>query len=318
MTLLIVTIIIALGFEITNAFHDTANSIATTVSTKVLTPKKAILLASVFNLIGALMSNNVAKTISSGLTLPINSQLVIISALVAAIVWNLVTWHFGLPSSSSHAIIGGLLGASITYAGFNIVKWGGVVTKVLIPIITSPVLGFIIALIIIKVLNTFTVSDNKWFKKLQILSATFMAYAHGSNDASKTMGIITMALVSSGFYTGTNIPVWVIILCAVTMAIGTSFGGWKIIRTMGDKITTLDNKQGFVAETSAAIVIESMSVFAIPVSTTHVISSSIIGVGASKGKESVAWNIVTNMLSAWILTIPVTAVLASIILLIIN
>lgn len=312
LTILIITIIIALVFEFINGFHDTANSIATSVATKVLTPKQAIIMASILNLVGALASSNVAKTVSSGLLHDFNSQYVIISALLSAIIWNLITWYFGIPSSSSHALIGGLLGSAITFSGtLEIVKWSGVLSKILIPLLVSPLLGFILALIINSIIKRVTNKDNKIFNKLQILSAGLMAFSHGNNDAQKTMGIITMALVSAGFATKNDIPLWVTLICAITMALGTSMGGWRIIKTLGEKITELTPRQGFVAETSAAMVIELMTFFGKPISTTHVISSTIVGVGASGKPKSVRWEIVTNMLWTWLLTIPVTSLIGA-------
>lgn len=312
-SLLILTILVALVFELIVGSHDASNAIATSVSTKVLTPKKAVIMAAIFNMLGALYSTNVAKTISSGLTYDIKSQVVIIAALLSAIIWGLITWYFGLPSSSSHALIGGLLGSAIAYAGLNVVKWEGVIQKVFIPLLTSPILGFIIALVFMNILNKFTTVNNKWFKRLQIFSAMFTAWAHGNNDSQKAMGIITLALVSAGVHTGNSIPTWVIIASALSIALGTSIGGWKIINTMGEKITKLDNRQGFAAETTAATIIESMSILGIPISTTHVVSSAIIGVGISKGKEYIGWKTVTTMMSAWILTIPVCGVIAALI-----
>ncbi len=307
---LAITILIALIFEFTNAFHDTANAIATVVGTKILTPKKAIILATIFNLIGALLGSNVAKTITSGLTYQITSEYVIISALISAITWNLITWYFGIPSSSSHALIGGLLGSAIASSNFNIVKWDSVISKIFIPLMFSPIIGFVIALILMRIINSIKINE-KWYNKLQILSSALVAFAHGNNDAQKTMGIITLSLISFGYLGTQDIPFYVKITCAIVMAIGTAVGGWRIIDTLGNKITQLKPKQGFSAQISSATIMESMSYFGIPISTTHVISTSVIGAGASEGKEAVNWSVVINMLIAWLVTLPITALLGA-------
>ncbi|MCX7711206.1 MAG: inorganic phosphate transporter [Clostridia bacterium] len=311
---LITVVILALTFDFINGFHDTANSIATSVSTRVLTPRAAIIMAASLNFLGALMSEKVAKTISKGLVNGSLEQYVIISALIAAITWNLITWYYGIPSSSSHALIGGLIGSSIVYAwSIEKVIWTGVWSKVIFPLITSPVIGFLFGLIIMSLLFKLLASlsqqiVNRWFSKLQILSAAFMAYTHGNNDAQKSMGIITLALVSSGLLSNeSGVPTWVKIACAVAMALGTSVGGWKIIKTMGVNMIRLQPIGGFAAETAAAAVIESATYFGAPVSTTHVISTSIMGVGAAKRLSAVRWALARNIVWAWVLTIPITA-----------
>ena len=317
---LIAVIAIALSFDFINGFHDTANAIATSVSTRVLKPRQAIIMAAALNFIGALISENVAKTISSGIVKGHLEQYVIVSALLAAIIWDLITWYLGIPCSSSHALIGGLVGSSIVYASsFGKIVWSGVLDKVVIPLFTSPVAGFLMGYVIMtclyKLLQSFSQRFvNKWFSKLQIFSAAFMAYSHGGNDAQKTMGIITLALVSAGVWDmDRGIPIWVKLMCALAMALGTSVGGWKIIKTIGVNMIRLKPIGGFAAETGAAIVIETMTAMGAPVSTTHVISTSIMGVGASKRLSAVRWSLALNIVEAWILTIPVTMILGAII-----
>lgn len=317
---LVLVVVLALGFDFINGFHDTANSIATSVSTRVLSPRQAIIMSASLNFVGALMSSKVAKTISSGLVdaSMIKVQYVIIATLIAAIIWDLITWYIGIPSSSSHALIGALIGSSIAYSGgINIVKWYGVLEKVIIPLVTSPVIGFIMGFffmsVLYKLLRPFSQRFvNRWFSKLQILSAAFMAYSHGNNDAQKSMGIITLALIGANLNNGHDgVQTWVMLACAVSMALGTSIGGWKIIKTMGVNMIRLQPIGGFAAETGAAIVIESMSAFGAPVSTTQVISTSIMGVGASKRLSAVRWALARNIVWAWIFTIPVTAIIGA-------
>lgn len=319
LTLLIIVILVALVFEYINGFHDSANAIATVVSTKVLTPRYAVMYGASLDFLGALMGTHVAKTIGKGI---IDSgcvtQVVILCALLGAIIWNLITWYYGLPSSSSHALIGGLIGASIVHAGIYSVNLKGVFEKVIIPMITSPVIGllvgFIIMIILMRLFNKANPDKiNKNFRKLQLVSSGLMALSHGSNDAQKTMGIIALALFSSGIIKTFDIPLWIIILCAVTMASGTMTGGWKIIRTMGSKVIKLKPIHGFAAETSAAGIILTASHFGIPLSTTHVISTSIMGVGATQRLSAVKWDVVKNIVTAWIFTIPASMLFAGII-----
>ena len=317
---LIGVIVLALSFDFINGFHDTANSIATSVSTRVLTPRAAILMAASLNFIGALTNSKVARTISGGLVNGALPDYVIISALAAAIIWDLVTWYFGIPSSSSHALIGGLVGSAIAYAAsLDKIIWAGVLDKVVIPLLTSPIIGFALGFLFMKglyaLLRPYSQSFvNKWFSKLQLISAAFMAYSHGNNDAQKSMGIITLALISGGMIDKkAGIPTWVMAACAVAMALGTSIGGWKIIKTMGVNMIRLQPINGFAAETGAAVVIETMSRLGAPVSTTHVISSAIMGVGASKRLSAVRWALARNIVWAWILTIPVTILMGSVI-----
>ena len=317
---LVLVVVLALGFDFINGFHDTANSIATSVSTRVLSPRTAILMSAILNFVGALTSSKVAHTITNGLvdSTMIKVQYVIIGTLIASIIWDLITWYFGIPSSSSHALIGALVGSSIAYSGgLSIVKWQGILDKVVIPLITSPIIGFAIGFVFMsflyKILRPFSQRFvNKWFSKLQILSAALMAYSHGNNDAQKSMGIITLALIGANLNNGhTGVQPWVMIACAISMALGTSIGGWKIIKTIGVNMIRLQPIGGFAAETGAAIVIETMTHFGAPVSTTHVISTSIMGVGASKRLSAVKWALARNIVYAWIFTIPVSAIIGA-------
>ena len=324
--LLIAVIAVALAFEFINGFHDCAHAIATVVSTKVLSPKQAVLFGASLEFIGALTGTHVAKTIGSGI---VNGEMitltVIFCALLAAVLWNLFTWWLGLPSSSSHALIGGLLGATIVKAGFSAVHFNTLMDKVIIPMFTSPVLGFCAGFMLMLLLAWIIVISkahpdkvNKKFRKLQLLSSGLMALSHGSNDAQKTMGIITLALMAGGvLHKGPSgefeIPIYVILACAITMAAGTMNGGWKIIKTMGHKIIRLKPIHGFAAETSAAGLILTASHFGIPLSTTHVISTAIMGVGSTLHAHAVKWKIVGNIVTAWIVTIPACMILSSII-----
>ena len=318
LTLLIFVIVAAIIFEYINGFHDSANAIATVVSTKVLTARAAIVYAGILNIGGAFMGTHVASTIGKGIVATDSvTQGVILCALLSAIIWNLITWYYGIPSSSSHALIGGLLGAAIAKAGYHVVHFEGVMEKVLLPMVTSPLIGFVIGfLCMVTILwvcaraNPNTV--NKYFKRMQLVSAGIMALSHGSNDAQKTMGIITLALVSYHTLPTFEVPYWVILGCALTMGLGTMGGGWRIIHTMGSKMIKLKPVHGFAAETSAAAVILTASHFGIPVSTTHIISTSIMGVGSTKGIHALKWGIVGNIVMAWVLTIPVCMVIAAI------
>jgi len=336
MTIFLIVLLAALAFEYINGFHDAANAIATVVSTKVLTPRQAIALAAVFNLVGALMGTAVASTIGKGL---VDTQYVtmitIFAGLTGAIVWNLLTWWLGLPSSSSHALIGGLCGAAIASAdgNWNVMHWAttdakgaaaGLWPKVVLPMLTSPLIGFFGGAVLMLLLTMLVHRlrpriVNGIFGKLQLVSAGFMAHSHGSNDAQKTMGIIALAL-----FTGTKsgafkdlpdwlaflrtpefvVDKWVVITCAVVMAAGTAAGGWRIIRTMGHKMVKLQPVHGFAAETTAAMVIHFASTLGIPLSTTHAISTSIMGVGVAKRFSAVKWGVVERIIWAWIFTLP--------------
>jgi inorganic phosphate transporter, PiT family len=314
-------VVLALAFDFINGFHDTAISIATTVSTRVMTPRQAIVMAAVLNFVGALISHNVAKTISSGLVhTTMIPEYVVIATLLAAIAWNLITWYYGIPSSSSHALIGGLIGASMAYSmGLGVVQWGGVVEKVLIPLVSSPVVGFLLGFMFMKLLAKALAWAspqfvNRWFSKLQIVSAAFMAFFHGTNDAQKSMGIITFAMIGAGILPlGANVPVWVMLACALAMAFGTAAGGWRIIKTMGVSMIKLQPIHGFAAQTTAAATIAAASAIGAPVSTTHITSSAIMGVGASKRLSAVRWMVATNILWAWVITIPITALMGALV-----
>jgi PiT family inorganic phosphate transporter len=313
--LLLCVIGLALVFDFINGFHDTANAIATSVSTRVLSPKVAVAMAAILNMVGALSGTAVAKTVGAGLVQAVSiTQVTIISALMAAIVWDLITWYLGLPTSSSHAILSGIVGAAIATSGFSVIIAKGVY-KVLIGLFFSPLIGFVLSIFLMYFLmwlfkkSTPTLVGNL-FGRLQILSAAYMAFSHGSNDAQKTMGIITMALVSYYHLTDFNVPIWVIIMCATAMAFGTAAGGWRIIKTLGVKLALLRPIHGFAAETAAATVIEVASRIGMPLSTTHVISSTIMGVGASKRFSAVRWGIGKNIVLAWVLTLPACLILA--------
>jgi len=310
---LVVVLVLAVVFDYINGFHDTANAIATSVATRALRPQHAILMAAAFNFIGAFAGTAVAKTIGAGLVQETTtSQAVVMAALLGAIAWNLLTWRLGIPSSSSHALIGSLLGATILAAGTGAVKWDGVVSKVLVPLVSSPILGFIIAFwLMIALYWTFRRARRRpmtrGFRRLQVLSAGYMAFAHGSNDAQKTMGIVTLALFSAGVIPTVDVPVWVIVVAASAISLGTAVGGWRIMRTMGRKVVELEPIHGFAAETTAATVLLVTAHLGMPVSTTHVISSAIMGVGSSKGPRGVRWGVARTILLAWVVTIPATA-----------
>ena len=306
-------ITVAFVFNFISGFHDTANAIATAVYTKALTPDKAILLAACMNLAGAMVSEKVAMTISSGIVNIALEQHVILAALIGAVIWNLITWWLAIPSSSSHALIGSLIGATIVYSrSAGTIIWSGVIKKVVIPLFTSPLIGFVIGFFFMKLIfnifaNWSQNKVNKTFLKAQLFSSALVAYSHGSNDAQKTMGIITLALISGGVLNSTaGVPFWVKVACAATMALGTFTGGKRIMKTMGGGMTKLEPSSGFVAQTASALVIEAMTFFGIPVSTTQVITTSIMGAGSAKRVSSVKWGIARNILFAWIITLPVS------------
>ena len=327
LSLLIAVVITAVVFDFINGFHDAANAIATVVSTGVLPVRTAVFVAGIFNFVGAVIGTAVAKTIASGFADPaIVTQLVVLAALLGAIVWNLITWWFGIPSSSSHALIGGLAGAVVAHAGASAFRWGALVQKVLIPLVLSPTLGFLAAFFVMiavtwiaSLLRPGTV--HKGSRRLQLVSACAMALSHGSNDAQKSMGIITLALLAfagAGGHgvpellmpKGSGIPLWVIGICAAAIGLGTMGGGKRIIKTMGTKIIRITPLQGFAAETSGAATILVASHFGVPVSTTHCINACIMGVGASKRISAVRWGVAGNILVAWVLTLPMAALIA--------
>ncbi|MGZ6213486.1 MAG: anion permease [Candidatus Limnocylindria bacterium] len=316
-TILLVVLGLAVLFDYINGFHDTANAIATSVSTRALSPRLAIAMSATANFAGALTGTAVAKTIGAGLVAPqAEGGLVVAAALAGAIVWNLLTWRLGIPSSSSHALIGGLLGASAAAIGFGAWQIGGILGKVILPLIGSPIAGFAggFALMLV-IFNLFVRAHpktmNDRFRRLQVLSAAFMAFSHGSNDAQKTMGVMTLALVSAGIIPEFKVPLWVIILAASAISFGTAVGGWRIIRTMGSKVVKLDPVHGFAAETTAASIIFGASTLGMPVSTTHVISSAILGVGSSDRFRAVHWGVARRIGIAWVLTLPASGLVAA-------
>ncbi len=308
--LLVAVLILAVAFDYVNGFHDTANAIATSVATRALRPAHAIFMAAAFNFIGAFAGTAVAKTIGTGLVdEATTTQVVVAAALVGAIAWNLITWRLGIPSSSSHALIGGLLGATLVAAGVASIKVAGFLEKVVLPLVSSPVIGFVLAFVLMVALFwIFRGADRRplarRFRRLQLLSAGFMAFSHGSNDAQKTMGVITLALFAAGVIPTVDVPTWVILLAATAMSLGTAAGGWRIMATMGHRVVELEPIHGFAAETTAATVIITAAHLGMPVSTTHVISSAIMGVGTSKGAHGVRWGVARGILVAWVVTIP--------------
>jgi PiT family inorganic phosphate transporter len=318
-TLLLLAVFgLAVSFDYVNGFHDTANAIATSVSTRALRPYQAILMSATANFLGALAGTAVAKFVAAGIvTIPGGDagQIIVSAALVGAIAWNLITWRAGIPSSSSHALIGGIIGATVAAIGTDALKVDGIVGKVLVPLVVSPVLGIVIGFLFMVVLfNLFRRAHprriNDRFRRLQVLSAAYMAFSHGSNDAQKTMGVMTIALVSAGILAEPVVPIWIILLAASAISLGTAAGGWRIIRTMGQKVVKLDPVHGFAAETTAASIILGASMFGIPVSTTHVISSAIMGVGSSDRFAAVRWGVAGDIVIAWILTLPASAAMA--------
>ena len=307
---LLLVIVLAVIFDYINGFHDSANAIATSVATQALRPRTAVLMAALMNFAGAFAGTAVAKTIGAGLVdVSTTTEAVVIAALIGAIVWNLFTWWFGIPSSSSHALIGGLLGATIVAAGVGALQIDGIVSKVLIPMFTSPLAGLVLGLLFMVLLARLFFKAprrpaSRIFRKAQVFSAGFMAFAHGSNDAQKTMGIITLALFAAGVLDDDTVPVWVIVVAATAMSLGTAAGGWRIMKTMGQRVVELEPVHGFAAETTAASVLIVTAQMGMPVSTTHVISSSITGVGVSKGTRRVRWGVARTIVTAWIVTIP--------------
>jgi inorganic phosphate transporter, PiT family len=319
--LLVLTIAVALIFDFTNGFHDTANSVATTVGTRALPPRIAIVFAAILNLVGAVVATQilnatVANTIGDLVAPETGVALsMIVAALFGAITWNLVTWRAGLPSSSSHALIGGLIGMALAAYGVEAVVWGKVY-PVFIALVTSPVIGFvmayIVAVVLLKLLRRARPKPvNSTFRKLQLLSGGFVAFSHGANDAQKTMAIITLALLSSGHLSEFVVPTWVVLAAALAIGLGTWAGGWRIIRTMSSRIIKMEPVDGFSAETVGAAIIQTATSWGLPVSTTHVVSGSVMGAGATRRLSAVRWGVARNIVWAWILTIPASATLAA-------
>ena len=323
---LVAILAISVLFDYINGFHDTANAIATSVSTRALRPGVAILLSGTMNFVGAFAGTAVAATIGQGIVQNPDGgagQLIIAAALIGAITWNLITWRLGIPSSSSHALIGGLMGATIAGVGLGGLIVAGFTNKVLLPLVSSPIIGFVGAyFFMVVIFNVFRRADparlNGRFRRLQVISAAFMAFSHGSNDAQKTMGIMTLALVTAGVIPTFQVPVWVIVLAATAISFGTAAGGWRIIRTMGQRVVKLDPVHGFAAETTAATIILVASHFGMPVSTTHVISSTILGAGSSESLKRVRWGVAGDILVAWVLTIPASAIVAAVAWVVLN
>lgn len=321
MTITILIVIMVLVFDFINGFHDTATAVATSITTRALHPKSAIIICAVFNFLGAFSGTAVAKTVGESIVshkdMP---QWVIFGVLISAIIWNIITWYFGIPSSSSHALIGAIVGGGIAYNySFSVVKWSNLLNEVVIWIFIAPIIGFTVGYFLMILFNWILRPFkpgivNKIFLKLQVFAGAFMAFNHGGNDAQKSMGLITMALLSGGFISSFDVPVWVIAGCAIAMALGTASGGKKIIKTMGSGMAKLTPVNGFVAQTGGAAVILLATLFHAPVSTTHIMSTTIMGVGASKRFKSVKWGVAQNIVWAWVLTIPITAVLSAVII----
>ncbi|MNO21427.1 Low-affinity inorganic phosphate transporter 1 [compost metagenome] len=313
-------IFLALAFDFINGFHDTANAIATSVSTRALRPRTAIIMAASMNFIGALMFTGVAKKIGGSITDPSlldNGIDIVIATLIAAIIWNLVTWWLGIPSSSSHALIGALAGAVYVGAGTEHIKWHGFI-EIVEGLVFSPLIAFVIGYIVMTILKWIFAKRsphtvNKGFRSMQVITAALQSFTHGTNDAQKAMGIITFALVTSGQLDTMEVPLWVKIAAATSMALGTSIGGWKIIKTMGTKIFKIEPINGFAADISAASVIFSATLLHLPVSTTHAITSSILGVGSAKRFSAVKWGVAGRIVVTWFITIPISAVLAGLV-----
>jgi PiT family inorganic phosphate transporter len=319
---LIAIFALAVTFDYINGFHDTANAIATSVATRAIKPEYAILLSATANFVGALVFGvAVASTVGSNIVkdnlILGNGSTVLMAALIGAISWNLITWRLSIPSSSSHALIGGLIGGAWAAAGAGAVQWDQFAAKILVPLFSSPILGVVIGFgLMVVILNVFVRANprhmNDRFRKLQIFSATYMALAHGSNDAQKTMGIMTLALFSANAIPDKSVPIWVILMAATAMSLGTAAGGWRIMKTMGQRVVKLDPVHGFAAETTAASIIMVASHFGMPVSTTHVISTAIMGVGTSDRIKAVRWGVARSIATAWILTIPCSAIIAAV------
>jgi PiT family inorganic phosphate transporter len=315
----ILIIVVALVFDFTNGFHDTANAIATSVSTRALKPRTAVLLSAALNLAGAFLTTSVANTVGKGIVQTQAVTLALVgAALVGAIAWNLITWRLGLPSSSTHALIGGLIGAMLVAHGPAFVQGQGIINKVVVPGLVSPlaglVVGFLVMLALYWLFRAWAPGPlNRTFRGAQVLSAAFVSFSHGANDAQKTMGVITLALVASHRLDKFVVPPWVIAMSGLTIALGTYVGGWRIIRTVGQRIFRLQPVNGFAAQTSAAVILLVASLKGLPVSTTHVVSSAVMGVGSTRKLSAVRWGVAGNILLAWVLTIPCAATMAALI-----
>jgi inorganic phosphate transporter, PiT family len=315
--LLVAVVLVALGFDFTNGFHDTANAVATSISTRALSPRMAVAVAAVANLAGAFVTTAVAKTVGKGIIdTGLATEQTILAALFGAIAWNLLTWWLGLPSSSSHALIGGLMGAALVQSGSKGVEWDGVKEKVLFPALVAPVVAFLGAfLLLLAIFWVFRWMTpgvaNRSFRLGQLASGTFMAFTHGANDAQKTMGVIALALFTHGSIDEFYIPTWVKIAAGLAIAAGTYAGGWRIIRTLGQRVFDMEPASGFAAQTTAGVTIYAATHFGYPLSTTHVISGAVMGAGATKRLSAVRWGVAGNIVIAWVLTIPAAAAVAA-------
>jgi PiT family inorganic phosphate transporter len=315
--LLVVVVLVALGFDFTNGFHDTANAVATSVSTRALSPRMAVTLAAIANLVGAFVTTAVAKTVGKGIIdTGLATQQTILAALIGAIVWNLITWYRGLPSSSSHALFGGLIGAALVQSGSKGVEWDGLVDKVLIPGLLSPVFGFVgaFALLLLIYWTMRRVTPhfaNRFFRLGQLGSGTFFAFTHGANDAQKTMGVIALALYANGSIDEFYIPTWVKIAAGLAIAAGTYVGGWRIMRTLGQRVFKMEPADGFAAQASAGATLYVATHFGFPVSTTQCITGAVMGAGATRRLSAVRWGVAGSILVAWVTTIPAAALVAA-------
>jgi PiT family inorganic phosphate transporter len=315
--LLVLIVVVALSFDFTNGFQDTANAVALTVSTRALPPRVAVLVAAVANLAGAFTTVAVAKTVGKGIIdTGLATETTVLAALVGAIIWNLIVWRLGLPSSSSHALIGGLIGAALVQSGSKGVQWHGLVHRVLIPAVFSPVFGFIAAFLVLLAIYWIFVRTtprvvNRGFRFGQIIAGTFVAYVHGANDAQKTMGVIALALYEHGSITTFYIPTWVKIAAGVSIGLGTYAGGWRVMRTLGQRVFKIDPPSGFAAQVAGGTILYIATRLGYPVSTTHTISGAVMGAGATKRFSAVRWGVAGNILRAWVLTIPATALIAA-------
>jgi inorganic phosphate transporter, PiT family len=315
--LLVVVVLVALGFDFTNGFHDTANAVATSVSTRALSPRLAVLIAAVANLAGAFVTTAVAKTVGKGIIdTGLANEKTVLAALIGAIVWNLVTWRAGLPSSSSHALIGGLVGAAIAQSGLDGVQWHGLVHSVAIPAVVAPAIAFGAAFLLLLAIYWLLVwmnpgMANRTFRLGQLVSGTWVAFTHGANDAQKTMGVIALALFEAGHLSHFYIPTWVIVAAGLAIAAGTYAGGWRIMKTLGQRVVNMEPASGFAAQITAGATIYTATKLGYPLSTTHVISGSVLGSGATKRLSAVRWGVAGNMVGAWLLTIPAAAIVAA-------
>jgi inorganic phosphate transporter, PiT family len=315
--LLVIVVIVALGFDFTNGFHDTANAVATSVSTRALSPRMAVLTAAVANLAGAFVTTAVAKTVGKGIIdINLATEKTVLAALVGAIVWNLITWWLGLPSSSSHALIGGLVGAALVQSGSKGIEWHGLAHNVAIPAVIAPAIAFATAFLLLLAIYWLFVwitpgVANRTFRLGQLASGTWMAFTHGANDAQKTMGVIALALFETGHISHFYIPSWVIVAAGLAIGAGTYVGGWRIMRTLGQRVFNIEPASGFAAQTTAGATIYLATHFGYPLSTTHVISGAVMGAGATQRFSAVRWGVAGNIVFAWILTIPAAGLVAA-------